>query len=86
MYTAAIGFCVAWGFLLKSYRTLNTAKFKVIGLMEERLPSSPFYSAEWKALGEGKNWRKYVPLTPIETVVPVVFGFCYLYLAIITFL
>ncbi|HEY5622368.1 MAG TPA: hypothetical protein VIV14_01320 [Gammaproteobacteria bacterium] len=84
IYAAAILFCNAWMLLLRSYRNLTSAKFKVIGLLEERLPSSPFYSAEWKALGEGKDWRKYIPLSPIETVVPIGFMVCYLYLAYIT--
>lgn len=85
IYAAAIGFCVAWIVLLRSYRSLNTAKFKVIGLMEERLPSSPLYAAEWKALGEGKDWRKHIPLSPIETIVPIGFAACYAYLAGLTF-
>jgi hypothetical protein len=85
IYAAAIGFCAAWALLLRSYRNLNTAKFKIIGLLEERLPASPFYAAEWKALGEGKDWRKHIPLTPIETVLPIGFVLCYLYLIVITF-
>lgn len=66
--------CVTWAALLRSYRTLNTAKFEVIGLMEKRLPSSPFWAAEWAALGEGKDWRKHVPLGPIEMLAPLAFA------------
>lgn len=84
-YVAAVGFCIAWGLLLRSYRSLNTAKFQVIGLLEKRLPSSPFWAAEWKALGEGKDWRKHIPLSLIETAVPVGFFLVYCYLAFITF-
>jgi hypothetical protein len=84
IYVATVGFSIAWLLLLRSYRSLNTAKFKVIGLIEEGLPASPFYAAEWKALGEGKDWRKHIPLSPIETIVPVLFAACYVYLAILT--
>jgi len=76
--------CFAWGFLLRSYRSLNTAKFKVIGVMEERLPASPFWAAEWNALGQGKDWRKHLPLSPLETIVPIGFGVAYALLAIVT--
>ena len=83
LYAAAVVFSVAWGLLLRSYRNLNTAKFLVIGMMEERLPASPYYAAEWKALGEGKDWRKYVPLSFIETAVPLVFLLIYVYFAMV---
>ena len=46
--------------------------------MEERLPCSPWWAAEWKALGEGKEWRKHVPLGPIL--------FIYGYLAVMSVL
>ena len=60
--------------------------FQVIGLLEKRLPASPFWSAEWRALGEGRNWKKHIPLGPIETLVPIVFFLVYLYLAYLNFL
>ncbi len=79
-FVAAILFCAAWWLLLRSYRTLNTAKFKVVGLLEERLPASPFFAAEWKALGEGKDWRRHIPFTLVEQIVPVGFALIYAYL------
>ena len=84
-FMAAILFCVAWALLIRSYRNLNSAKFKVIGLIEKRLPSSPYWSAEWKALGEGRDYRKYIPLSVVETVVPIGFVAIYLYLAYATY-
>jgi len=48
---AAIVLCYVWKCLIYSYRQLNTAKYEVIGEFEKRLPSSPYWSAEWKALG-----------------------------------
>ena len=84
-FVAAIGFCITWIILLRSYRTLNTAKFKVIGLLEKQLPASPIWAAEWKALGEGMDWRTHIPLTPVETVIPAGYILVYCYLAFITF-
>jgi len=69
--------CFVWWRLIMSYRQLNTAKYKVVGELEKRLPASPYWSAEWKALGEGKNRKLYVPLSHIENWVPVIFGTIY---------
>jgi len=84
VYLVAIVFCIAWSTILQSYRNINTAKFKVIGLIEERLPSSPFYSAEWQALGSGKDWSRYIPLSVVERTLPAVFVVAYICLGIIT--
>ncbi len=80
IYLAASIMAVTWAFLLRSYRNLNTAKFKVIGELEKRLPAQTYYAAEWMALGEGKDYKKYIPLSVIETIVPFVFFIIYLYL------
>ncbi len=73
-----LGQCFAWFWLMRSYRQLNTAKYIVVGALEERLPASPYWRAEWLALGEGKDRSKYVPLTHLEQWVPILFGACYL--------
>ncbi|MBN2048682.1 MAG: hypothetical protein JW750_12625 [Anaerolineaceae bacterium] len=77
--------CFAWGWLIRSYRQLNTAKFKVIGALEQKLPGRPFVSAEWKALGEGNDPSKYVPLTKVEVWIPWVFAAFYLSTAVFLF-
>jgi len=82
---AVLLLCVAWWMIVRSYRQLNSGKFKVIGEFEKRLPASPFWNAEWKVLGEGKDITKYLPLTHVENWVPVVFGFLYLAIALIVF-
>jgi hypothetical protein len=69
--------CFAWYFLVRSYRQLNSAKYTVIGALEERLPASPYWSAEWKALGEGKDKSKYWPLSHLEQWVPALFAATY---------
>jgi hypothetical protein len=66
--------------LPRSYRNLNSAKFKVIGVLAERLPAHPYFRAEWKALDEGKDWRTYIPLSKAESVVPLAFIVIYVYL------
>jgi hypothetical protein len=73
-----IGQCLAWFWLVRSYRQLNAAKYAVIGALEERLPASPYWRAEWKALGEGKDPSRYWPLTHLEQWIPTLFAACYL--------
>lgn len=72
-----LGQCAAWWLLIRSYRLLNGAKFEVVGLLEKRLPASPYWSAEWKALGEGRDWRLYLPLSHAEAWVPFFFAAAY---------
>lgn len=73
-----LGQCAAWFWILRSYRQLNSAKYAVIGALEERLPSSPYWSAEWTALGQGKDRSRYWPFTHLEQWIPVLFGVTYL--------
>lgn len=61
-----------WYRLIRSYRDLNGAKFKVIYEIEKSLPIRP-YDAEWEAVGRGKNSTLYLPFTHIEILVPWVF-------------
>jgi hypothetical protein len=70
--------CLAWFWLLRSYRQLNSGKYAVIGALEELLPTSPYWKSEWRALGEGKDKSKYWPLTHIEQWVPLLFALAYL--------
>ena len=67
---------ITWWLLLRSYRHLNTEKFKVIQEMEKRLPASPFQD-EWDALkpAAGRRFReRYVELGLLERVVPILFA------------
>ncbi|NRQ39090.1 hypothetical protein HII36_45800 [Nonomuraea sp. NN258] len=70
--------CLAWFWIVRSYRQLNNAKYAVIGMMEERLPASPYWRAEWEALGRGLDPARYRPLTHIEQWIPVLFCTSYL--------
>jgi hypothetical protein len=79
---AVLLLCAAWWLIVRSYRQLNTGKYLVVGEFEKRLPASPYWSAEWKALGEGKDAKKYIPLTHVENWVPIVFAFLYVIIAL----
>ncbi|MFC7449289.1 RipA family octameric membrane protein [Rhodococcus daqingensis] len=82
---AILGQCFAWFYLVRSYRLLNSAKYQVVGALEERLPASPFWRAEWWALGEGKDRSRYWPLSHIEQWIPILFALAYVagFLAIV---
>jgi hypothetical protein len=69
--------CYVWKRLLLSYKQLNTGKYIVVGELEKKLPASPYWSAEWKVLGEGKDSKKYKPLTHIEKYIPMIFLILY---------
>ncbi|MTD42830.1 hypothetical protein GKE82_00545 [Conexibacter sp. W3-3-2] len=71
---AGIIVAVAWFRLLRSYKTLNGAKFDVIHAMEARLPVQPFKD-EWDILDRPgqKLWQRYTALSTIEQTVPLVF-------------
>ena len=72
-----LGECGAWYWLIRSYRQLNAAKYAVIGAIEEKLPISPYWAAEWHALGEGEDSTRYLPLTHLEQWIPALFAVTY---------
>ena len=80
---AVIGLCLAgmlvaytWRRMVSSFRQLNAGKFAVIEQLERHLPAAIF-TAEWVALGEGGDRRKYVPFTATEGWLTVGFGVAY---------
>lgn len=78
MLTAA-----AWYLLLRSYRDLNRAKFHVITDLEKMLRVQAF-ADEWTVLKRDAvpKWRpRYAELGTVERVVPGLFGFVNLTLA-----
>lgn len=72
-----LAICVIWFLIVLSYKQLNSGKFKMIHRLEKKLPIKLF-ADEWKELGEGKSLRKYIPLSHIEIIVPIIFFFLYL--------
>ncbi len=88
--TVGLVLAVAWWALLRSYRDLNTAKYKVIQRMEAELPAAPF-TDEWNDLKQSteriKGWRKrYAELGWVEQVVPAVFAIVYVVALVRAFL
>ncbi len=69
---AACGLLIAllWLMILRSYRQLNSAKFRVIHEIEKELPIAPF-DEEWRVLGGGMKVPRYLALTRIEQCVPL---------------
>jgi hypothetical protein len=64
--------CFAWYRLIRSYKDLNTAKFKVLHEIESRLPVAP-YDEEWEKVGRGQDSKLYLPFTHVEILIPWVF-------------
>jgi hypothetical protein len=78
---ALVILCFVWWRIVRSYRQLNSGKYAVILELEKLLPVAP-YAAEWIALGEGRDPRRYLPLTHVENWVPRLFGLLYVLLLV----
>lgn len=63
-----------WYRLVRSYATVNSAKFQVVCAIEKRLPIAP-YAAEWQLLSSPS--MRYVPITFVEVWVPRCFMLLY---------
>lgn len=68
---------VSWVKILISYGDLNSSKMKIISHIEKQLPAS-LYDAEWAALSDKLNKRKYVSFTNSEKRVPYLFTIVYI--------
>jgi hypothetical protein len=69
---AGVVLSYTWYRLIKSYQSMNTAKFQVIHEMEKQLPFA-LYDAEWEQLGGGRNSAVHTPFGKVEARVPIVF-------------
>jgi hypothetical protein len=67
---------VAWYIVIRSYRQLNSGKFKALHELEEKL-AYPFFKREWDLLKEGTERKTYWRLTIVETFVPIIFFSCF---------
>lgn len=76
--------CYSWFRTVKSYQQLNGGKFVVIHEIEKKLPLA-LYKEEWRVLGEGKDPKKYKPLTDVEKWVPLIFSILYVIIAVSAF-
>ncbi len=71
-----------WYRLIRSYKDLNSGKFKVVHAIEKMLPVRP-YDAEWTAVGRGERPDLYLPFTQVEIRVPWVFLLLHLIILVI---
>lgn len=67
---------ISWIRILISYGNLNSSKMKIISNIEKRLPAS-LYDAEWAALSDNLNKKKYVSFTENEKSIPKIFMIIY---------
>jgi hypothetical protein len=75
---AGMALCYTWARLIRSYRDLNSGKFKVIHMLEQNFPIAP-YDAEWEELGKGEDPKLYLPFSRVERNVPWVFFVLHLF-------
>ena len=66
----------AWYIVIRSYRQLNSGKFKALHELEGKL-AYPFFKREWDLLAEGREQKTYWRLTVVETFVPITFFVCF---------
>ncbi len=64
--------CYLWYRIIRSHKSLNDAKYRVIHAIEARLPLA-LYDTEWEALGKGQDRKLYWPFSHIELLVPWIF-------------
>lgn len=73
---------VSWSKTLISYGNLNSSKMKIISCIEKQLPLS-LYDAEWAALSDKLNKKKYISFTNSEKKIPSLFLCVYLIIVIV---
>ena len=71
-----VSLSLSWLSVINSYRQLNREKFRVLHLLEERLPFQ-FFKDEWDPNSEGKKSNTYWRLTHTESLLPYLFFLMY---------
>ncbi len=72
---------ISWSNTLSCYGNLNSSKMKIISNIEKQLPLSLF-DAEWAALSDKLNKKKYVSFTESEKIIPRLFGVVYCFIIV----
>ena len=70
---AGLVICVVWLLYINNFKRLNTAKFRVIYDLEERLGVTPFKD-EWDIL---KKTKRYLEGTKLLRILPIAFALGY---------
>ncbi len=73
---------VSWFVVIRSYRQLNTEKFRVLHDLEKQLPYQ-FFIQEEDPQSKGKKSNRYWKLTYVEVTLPAIF--CGMFLALIAY-
>lgn len=73
---AGILICTIWLINLENYRKLNSAKFKIINLLEKELPANVF-DYEWELVGRGDDGKKYKRMSNVERGIPAILMLIY---------
>ena len=63
--------CLLWYMNIRSFRQLNSGKYKVILELEKLLPAQPF-QREWELLGEGQDNKRFIRFTKLEAYIPII--------------
>ena len=63
----------SWWVVIRSYRQLNSGKFKTLNELEDKI-AFPFFRREWEILKKGTQRNTYWKLTTVETFLPIAFG------------
>ena len=74
----------SWYVVLRSYRQLNTGKFRALHELESKL-AYPFFQREWDSLGEGEDRSRYWRLTIVEVGLPCIFLVLFIALLVFSF-
>ena len=75
---------VSWFVVIRSYRQLNTEKFRVLLELEKQL-AYQFFTEEWDPLSQGGKSNRYWRLTNVEVTLPVIFGLLFVGLVVYSF-
>jgi len=76
--------CYIWIVNIRSYKQLNSLKFKVIHEIEKGLPF-PCFTREWEIGAKEKSSRSYLRLSVVEQYVPLLLMIPFLILLIFIF-
>ena len=64
---------ISWFSVIRSYKQLNSEKFRVLHELEQQLVFQ-FFKREWDPKSDGKKSNRYWKLTNVESALPVIFG------------
>ena len=78
---AGLAICAIWFVNIRSYKRLNSGKFRIIHEVEEQLPF-PLYKKEWDYLRPPTGKKKYFQLTRIEQFIPIAMAIPYIFLMV----